>query len=48
MEQGSSKWSEFIKEKEIGEGAFGKAWLVKGKKDGILYVIKQVDVSKVY
>jgi hypothetical protein len=44
MGQENSKWSEFIKEKEIGEGGFGKAWLVKGKKDGYQYVIKQVDV----
>jgi hypothetical protein len=40
-------WSDFTKEKKIGEGSFGAAWLVKGNKDGIQYVIKIINVSRV-
>ncbi len=32
--------------KKIGEGSFGQALLVKGKKDGRHYVIKEIGVSK--
>lgn len=31
----------------IGEGAFGKAFLAKGKKDNIQSVIKEINLSKV-
>lgn len=32
--------------KKIGEGSFGQALLVKRKKDGRQYVIKEINVSK--
>ncbi len=32
--------------KLLGEGSFGKAYLVECLSDGSLYVIKQVDLSK--
>ena len=33
--------------KHIGEGSFGKALLVKCKRDGKQYVIKQIGISRV-
>ena len=33
--------------RHIGEGSFGKALLVKSKRDGKRYVIKQIGISKV-
>ena len=39
--------NEFIRVKKIGEGNFGKALLVKGKRDGIHHVIKEINISKV-
>ena len=37
----------YIRLRKIGEGSFGKALLVKSKKDGIQYVIKEINISKV-
>jgi NIMA (never in mitosis gene a)-related kinase len=37
----------YIRVRKIGEGSFGKALLVKSKKDGIQYVIKEINISKV-
>lgn len=39
--------NEYIRVKNIGQGSFGKALLVKSKKDGMTYVIKEINVSKV-
>ena len=39
--------NEFVRLKKIGEGSFGKALLVKSKKDGTQYVIKEINISKV-
>nr|XP_054755048.1 serine/threonine-protein kinase Nek1-like isoform X3 [Lytechinus pictus] len=36
----------YIKRKQIGEGSFGKALLVKSKADGKEYVIKEINISK--
>jgi NIMA (never in mitosis gene a)-related kinase len=38
---------EFVRVRKIGEGSFGKALLVKSKKDGTHYVIKEINISKV-
>jgi NIMA (never in mitosis gene a)-related kinase len=40
-------WSEFNKLKKIGEGSFGKAWLVKSNKDAKSFVIKEISISRV-
>ena len=37
----------YVKVKQIGEGSFGKALLVKGKHDSRHYVVKEVRISKV-
>lgn len=39
--------NEFVRVRKIGEGSFGKALLVKSKKDGAHYVIKEINISKV-
>jgi hypothetical protein len=39
-------WSDFSKVKKIGEGSFGKAWLVRNHKDQISYVIKEISISR--
>ena len=39
--------NEFVRVRKIGEGSFGKALLVKGKRDGTHYVIKEINISKV-
>ncbi len=45
----SLSWSDFtfVKSDPIGNGTFGKVWLVKRNKDEIQYVIKEIDASKV-
>jgi NIMA (never in mitosis gene a)-related kinase len=40
-------WSEFARIKKIGEGSFGKAWLVKSNKENKNFVIKEISISKV-
>ena len=37
----------YVKIKKIGEGAFGKAELVKQKKDGNQLVIKEINIMRV-
>lgn len=37
----------YEKVKQIGEGSFGKAILVKSKDDGRQYVIKEIGISGV-
>jgi NIMA (never in mitosis gene a)-related kinase len=37
---------QYTRVRKIGEGSFGRALLVKGKKDGKHYVIKQIDLTK--
>ncbi|XP_028404175.1 serine/threonine-protein kinase Nek1-like isoform X2 [Dendronephthya gigantea] len=37
---------DFDRVRKIGEGAFGKALLVRSKKDGKHYVIKEINISK--
>lgn len=37
----------YIHIKQIGEGSFGKALLVKAKDDGKHYVIKEINMLKV-
>uniref|UniRef100_A0A672TUW1 non-specific serine/threonine protein kinase n=1 Tax=Strigops habroptila TaxID=2489341 RepID=A0A672TUW1_STRHB len=36
----------YIKVRKIGEGSFGKAFLVKAKENGQQYVIKEINISK--
>lgn len=37
----------YARVKQIGEGSFGKALLVKRKADGKQFVIKEINISKV-
>lgn len=37
----------YEKVKKIGEGSFGKAFLVKSKEDGRQFVIKEIGISRV-
>jgi len=37
----------YTKLRKIGEGNFGKAWLVQNSKIDRLYVIKQIKISRV-
>ena len=37
----------YVRVKQIGEGSFGKALLVRKKKDGKHFVIKEINISKV-
>lgn len=37
----------YEKVRRIGEGAFGKAVLVKGKQNGRQYVVKEIRIAKV-
>ena len=37
----------YARVKQIGEGSFGKALLVKRKVDGKQFVIKEINISKV-
>lgn len=37
---------QYIRVRKIGEGSFGRALLVRGKKDGRQYVIKEISLSK--
>jgi hypothetical protein len=40
-------WIDYKKVRKIGEGAFGKAWLVEEFKIDKLFVIKEVKISRV-
>lgn len=37
----------YTKQKLIGSGAFGQAWLVLGKADGKKLVMKEIKIAKV-
>jgi len=37
----------YNKQKLIGSGAFGKAWLVQAKIDGKKLVMKEINIGKV-
>ena len=37
----------YIKQKLIGSGAFGQAWLVASKSDGTKLVMKEIKIAKV-
>ena len=41
------RMDKYIKVRKIGEGAFGKADLVKQKKDGNQLVIKEINIIRV-
>lgn len=38
--------NEYVKEKQIGEGSFGTAYLVRSKVTGVHYVIKRINLSR--
>ena len=38
----------YVKVKQIGEGSFGKALLVKSKDNGKQFVVKEINMVKVY
>ncbi len=42
--QAMSGWDKYTKVKKIGSGAFGSAWLVKRKNDGMAVVCKEINV----
>jgi serine/threonine protein kinase len=42
-----SKPESYKKVKELGKGAMGKAYLVKGESSGKYAVIKQVDINSI-
>jgi len=37
----------YVKVKQIGEGSFGKALLVKSKENGKQFVVKEINMAKV-
>jgi serine/threonine protein kinase len=37
----------YTKQKLIGSGAFGQAWLVQSKADGTKLVMKEIKIAKV-
>lgn len=37
----------FVRVKTIGEGSYGKALLVRAKSDSKMFVIKEINISKV-
>ena len=39
-------WDDYKLIKKIGEGSFGKAWLVKSNKDAKSCVVKEINMSK--
>ena len=43
----SLRMDKYQRVKMIGEGAYGKALLVKHKTDNTQYVIKEINISKV-
>ena len=38
----------YVKVKQIGEGSFGKALLVKSKDNGKQFVVKEINMAKVW
>jgi len=47
MESKDNKKESYKKIKELGKGACGKAYLVKGQESGRMAVIKQVDLNAI-
>jgi NIMA (never in mitosis gene a)-related kinase len=43
---GPNPLSHFVKLRKLGEGGFGKVFLVRDERDGQSYVMKEIDVSK--
>lgn len=41
-----SPLSYFSKLRKLGEGGFGKVFLVRDSRDGVTYVMKEIDLSK--
>ena len=41
-----SKLANFDKVSKLGQGSFGVVWKVKRKKDRAIYVLKQIDFSR--
>ena len=37
----------YVRVKQIGEGSFGKALLVKSKENGKQFVVKEINMGKV-
>ena len=37
----------YVRVKQIGEGSFGKALLVKSKENGKQFVVKEINMAKV-
>jgi len=37
----------YVRQKLLGEGSYGKALLVKDRRDGKQYVIKEINIAKV-
>lgn len=44
--QGSSTLQDFETLTKLGEGSYGKVYKVKRKLDSQIYVLKQIDISK--
>ena len=42
------EFEEYSKVKLLGEGSFGKAFLVKRVKDGALAVMKMIDIHRMF
>ena len=43
-DQHKSKESDFEKIQKLGQGSFGIVYKVKRKQDGLIYVLKQIDI----
>lgn len=43
---GSSPLASFTKLRKLGEGGFGKVFLVRDARDGVTYVMKEIDLTK--
>lgn len=46
MYRNVAEMDQYIKEKRIGEGSFGTAYLVRSKESGVHYVIKRINLSR--
>ena len=44
--QEKEEFESYVKQKLLGEGSFGKAYLVKRLSDGLMCVMKQIDIGK--
>jgi NIMA (never in mitosis gene a)-related kinase len=41
-----TEMDQYVKEKQIGEGSFGTAYLARSKRTGVHYVIKKINLSR--